>query len=88
MSYVVLTGRMLYVAIFIMGGLGHFSQQTIGYAAQHGVPMAGLLVVFLVPVTVMMHNFWTAVADLTGRAPTSVVEFLSARRDLRLSAPR
>ncbi len=87
MGYVVLTGRGLYVAIFIMGGLGHFSEQSIGYASQHGVPIAGLLVplfglialvgglsillgyqarigawllvLFLVPVTAMVHNFWT-----------------------------
>ncbi len=87
MGYVVLAGRVLYVAIFIMGGLGHFLEQNIGYAAQHGVPMAGLLVplfgvialavglsillgyqarigawllvLFLVPVTAIVHNFWT-----------------------------
>src|SRR5436309_8025383 len=86
MEWVVLAGRVLYSAIFIMAGLGHFSHQEIGYAAQQGVPIAGLLVplsgvialagglsvllgyraragawllaLFLVPVTVMMHNFW------------------------------
>src|SRR5256714_4303211 len=70
--------------------LGHFSAAYIGYAAQQGVPAAGLLVplsgviatlgglsvtlgykaklgawllvLFLVPVTLMMHNFW-AVTD-------------------------
>src|SRR2546430_12516580 len=70
--------------------LGHFSPAYIGYAAQQGVPAAGLLVplsgviatlgglsvtlgykaklgawllvLFLVPVTLMMHNFW-AVTD-------------------------
>jgi putative oxidoreductase len=68
----------------------HFSPQSIGYAAQAGIPLAGLLVplsgvlagvgglsillgyrakigawlivLFLVPVTVTMHNFW-AVTD-------------------------
>ena len=83
-------GRALYAAIFITASLGHFSPQTIDYAAQQGVPMARLLVplsglislagglsvllgyharigawlliLFLVPVTVSMHNFW-AVKD-------------------------
>jgi putative oxidoreductase len=90
MRYVALAGRVLYSLIFIMASLGHFSKQEIGYAAQQGVPMAGLLVpasglvslagglsillgyrikigawllvLFLVPVTIMMHNFW-AVKD-------------------------
>jgi putative oxidoreductase len=87
---VVLLGRFLFAAIFLMSGLMHFSSQEIGYAAKAGVPMAGflvpaagviaalgglsillgyrarigawLLVLFLVPVTVVMHNFW-AVRD-------------------------
>src|SRR5881409_3308487 len=70
--------------------LGHFSPAYIGYAAQQGVPAAGLLVplsgviatlgglsvtfgykakigawllvLFLLPVTLKMHNFW-AVTD-------------------------
>ena len=86
----VLAGRVLYSLIFILAGLGHFSQPTIAYAAQQGVPLASiavplsgilaiaggfsillgyharvgawLLVLFLIPVTVMMHNFW-AVKD-------------------------
>jgi putative oxidoreductase len=90
MRYITLAGRVLYSAIFIVASFGHFSKQEIGYAAQQGVPMAGLLVpasglialagglsillgyrvrigawllvLFLVPVTVMMHNFW-AVKD-------------------------
>jgi len=89
-GYVVLAGRALFAAIFLMTWFGHFSQQTIGYAAHQGVPMAGflvpasgvlslvgglsvligyrarigawLLVLFLVPVTFTMHNFW-AVKD-------------------------
>jgi putative oxidoreductase len=83
-------GRALFSAIFIMASLGHFSKQTIGYAASQGVPLANLLVplsgvlallgglsillgykarwgaalivLFLVPVTFMMHKFW-AVSD-------------------------
>ena len=85
-NYLVLLGRALYVAIFIMAAPGHFSAGTIGYAASHGVPLASiavplsgmialagglsillgyrarwgawLIVLFLVPVTVMMHDFW------------------------------
>ena len=90
MVYLVPVGRLLYSAIFLMTVLGHFSAGYIGYAAQQGVPAAGLLVplsgviatlgglsitlgykakigawlivLFLVPVTLMMHNFW-AVTD-------------------------
>ena len=86
MKYLVLLGRILYVAIFIMAAPGHFAAGTIAYAASKGVPMASiavplagiialagglsillgyrakwgawLIVLFLVPVTFMMHNFW------------------------------
>ncbi len=87
---VVVLGRLLFTAIFLMSGLEHFSKQTIGYAAAQGVPLASiavplsgvlalagglsillgyrarlgawLIILFLVPVTLMMHNFW-AVKD-------------------------
>ena len=90
MKYLVVLGRILFVAIFLMAGPGHFTQGTIAYATAQGVPLASiavplsgliaiagglsvllgyrarigawLLVLFLVPVTLMMHNFW-AVAD-------------------------
>ena len=90
MVYLVPVGRFFYSAIFLMTVMGHFSQAYIGYAAQQGVPAAGLLVplsgviatlgglsvtlgykakigawllvLFLVPVTLLMHNFW-AVTD-------------------------
>jgi putative oxidoreductase len=89
MRYIVLAGRVFYSAIFLMT-FTHFSPQAIGFAAQQGVPAAGLLVplsgviamagalsvllgyrarigawllvLFLVPVTLTLHNFW-AVAD-------------------------
>ncbi len=92
MKYLVLLGRIFYAAIFIEAAPGHFSTETIRYAAGHGVPLANvavplsgvialagglsvllgykarigawLLVLFLVPVTLMMHNFW-AIADPT-----------------------
>lgn len=88
--YLVPVARALFAAIFLIAAPGHFTQQTIGYSAQQGVPMAQVLVpisglltlagglsvllgykaklgawalvLFLVPVTVMLHNFW-AVQD-------------------------
>jgi putative oxidoreductase len=90
MRFIVPLGRFLFVLIFLMTPLTHFSAQGIGYAAHQGVPLAGflvplsgvvafvgaalvligfrarlgawLLVIFLVPVTVVMHDFW-AVTD-------------------------
>jgi putative oxidoreductase len=90
MKYVVPVGRMLFASIFLTSFAGHFSANTIAYAAGAGVPAAGflvpasgvlaligglsvllgyrakwgawLLVAFLVPVTLAMHNFW-AVKD-------------------------
>ncbi|HXD15547.1 MAG TPA: DoxX family protein [Vicinamibacterales bacterium] len=84
--YLWLASRQLFAAIFILAAAGHFNSSTIASAAEHGVPMPGLLVplsglialagglsvlfgfharlggcllvLFLVPVTVMMHNFW------------------------------
>jgi putative oxidoreductase len=96
MQWIVLLGRILFSAIFIMGGLGHFSKGAIDYAAGQGVPaamvlvpLAGiisllgglsvllgyrarigawLMVIFLVPVTFLIHRFWgldnQAVAEL------------------------
>lgn len=90
MKAVVVLGRFLYSLIFIISGAGHFNPNMAEYAAQHGVPLASLLVpiagliaiagglsvmlgfrarwgavlliIFLVPVTVMIHSFWN-VAD-------------------------
>ena len=83
---VILLGRLLFAAIFLMSSLGHFSAKMIGYAASQGVPLAQIavpasgllalagglsiligykarigawmLVLFLIPVTFMMHKFW------------------------------
>jgi putative oxidoreductase len=88
MRFLTLAGRILFSAIFIMSAPGHFSQHTISFAAQHGLPMANILVplsgivafvggvsillgfqaklgglciaLFLIPVTLTMHNFWAA----------------------------
>lgn len=85
-----LIGRILYSLMFLVAVPGHFSAQTIDFAASQGVPLASLavpasgilallgglsialgyrtrwgalaLIAFLVPVTLMMHNFW-AVTD-------------------------
>ena len=90
MRALVPVARLLFVALFLMSAPNHFKAQTIAYAAQQGVPAAGLLVplsgviatlgglsvtlgykakigawllvLFLVPVTLLMHNFW-AVTD-------------------------
>lgn len=44
MNELVLFGRILYTAVFLMAVPRHFAESTIEYAAGHGVPMAGLLV--------------------------------------------
>jgi putative oxidoreductase len=90
MGYLVLLGRILYSAIFLMSVPGHFTAGTIAYAAGRGVPMASfavplsglialaggtsiqlgykakygawLIVLFLLPVTIMIHGFW-GIAD-------------------------
>ena len=41
---VVLLGRFLFAAIFLMSSFGHFSDKTIGYAASQGVPLAQIAV--------------------------------------------
>lgn len=85
---VVLLGRALFAAIFVLAGAKNFSPQAIQAAAAQGVPMsslavpiagalalagglsvlfgyrakagAWLLVLFLVPVTLVMHPFWAS----------------------------
>ena len=87
---VVLLGRVLFTAVFIISSVNHFNGNDLAYAQQDGVPLARLLVpasgalaliggalillgyraklgawllvLFLVPVTPVMHNFW-AVKD-------------------------
>ncbi len=86
MKILVLLGRILYSAIFIGSGIGHFTKPALQYAQAHNVPNAEffvplsgaiallgglsillgyrarlgawLIVIFLIPVTLMMHNFW------------------------------
>lgn len=42
-KHLVFPGRIFFSLIFIFSGLGHFSRETIAYAAQKGLPMAGIL---------------------------------------------
>jgi len=44
MKYIVLLGRILYSAIFILAAMDHFSQPAIQHAENYGVPLASLLV--------------------------------------------
>lgn len=88
LRYAVPVGRVLFAAIFVASALGHFSQETVAYAASQGVPFANflvplsglialagglsvmfglharygaaLLVLFLLPVTLTMHSFWSS----------------------------
>src|SRR3989449_6499435 len=43
---IVLLGRFLFSLIFIMSAAGHFSKETIAYAAAQGVPSASITVPF------------------------------------------
>jgi len=88
MDILLIVGRALFAAIFILSGIAHFAQADgmAQYAAHKGVPNAKagvlasgvlalvggvsvllgiypdlgalLLIVFLIPVSVMMHAFW------------------------------
>lgn len=88
MKYLAPVGRVLYSLIFLTAISHHFSQQSISYAAEAGVPLASimvplsgiiafigglsialgyharwgawLIVLFLIPVTLVMHAFWKA----------------------------
>jgi putative oxidoreductase len=42
--YLAPAGRVLFSAIFIMAGFGHFAPQEIAFAAQQGVPLANVAV--------------------------------------------
>lgn len=44
MRYTILPARILFAAIFITAGIGHFSTETIAHAAAAGVPLAKLSV--------------------------------------------
>jgi len=44
MKITTLVGRILYSLLFIASAPGHFSSETIGYAASAGVPLASLAV--------------------------------------------
>jgi len=44
--YIVLGGRILFSLIFIVASPGHFSRETIAFAASQGVPLAHIAVPF------------------------------------------
>lgn len=44
MKSITVIARLLFSGLFIFAGLGHFSSQTIGYAASQGVPLANIAV--------------------------------------------
>lgn len=44
MKLLTVLGRLLFAALFILGGAGHFSDASIGYAASQGVPLANISV--------------------------------------------
>ena len=46
LKYVGLLGRLIFAAVFVQFGMGHFNSGTIHWAASVGVPMAGFLVPF------------------------------------------
>lgn len=99
---IVVAGRALFAFIFILSSPRLFQQGSINAAAQHGLPLAQILVplsgvvaalgglsillgyrtrigawliaIFLLVVTLVMHNFW-AVAD-PAMAQTQMVNFL------------
>ncbi|MBN1607622.1 MAG: DoxX family protein [Polyangiaceae bacterium] len=44
LRYIVPVGRVLFAAIFVVAAFGHFSSQSVAYAASQGVPLPGLAV--------------------------------------------
>ena len=46
MNFLVLIGRILFSAIFILSGFKHFSSEMIQYGSNHGVPYPSLIVPF------------------------------------------
>ncbi len=102
MDFLVLFGRLLFSAVFIVSAPRHFTESAIQAAAAHGVPAAALLVplagivaflggvfvlvgyraregalllvLYLAPVTLVMHAFW-GIADPAGAA-LEQVQFL------------
>ena len=46
MGLLALIGRILFSSLFVLASFGHFTANTIGFASNAGVPMAGFLVPF------------------------------------------
>jgi putative oxidoreductase len=61
-QYGPLIGRILLALIFIISGyskIGGF-QQTAGYMASMGLPMAQVIFLWLIPTTLIFHAYWAA----------------------------
>ena len=101
MEILLLVGRIIFGAFFVMSGINHFTNLGMmsGYAGSKNVPAPGLavigsgvmlvlgglsvilgllpilglwlLILFLVPTSVIMHNFWT-ISDAQQRAAEQV----------------
>ena len=75
MRFVVLVGRVFYVAIFLESFSGHFFRKTIVYAASHGVPLPLLLV----PASGVIALLGALLISYFGSGPLSVDALLKAR---------
>lgn len=101
MEILLLVGRIIFGAFFVMSGINHFTNLGMmsGYAGSKNVPAPGLavigsgvmlvlgglsvilgllpilglwlLILFLAPTSVIMHNFWT-ISDAQQRAAEQV----------------
>ncbi len=101
MEVLLLVGRIIFGAFFVMSGINHFTNLGMmsGYAGSKNVPAPGiavivsgvmlvlgglsvilgflpivgllLLILFLAPTSVLMHNFWT-ISDAQQRAAEQV----------------
>lgn len=100
MDFIVLLGRILYSAIFILASFGHFTQGSIQFAEAQGLPFAMILVpfsgvlsllgglsillgykakwgawalvLFLIPVSLIMHQFWGEKVGMNGPMQTAM----------------
>lgn len=101
MEILLLVGRIIFGAFFVMSGINHFTNLGMmsGYAGSKNVPAPGLavigsgvmlvlgglsvilgllpilglwlLILFLAPTSVIMHNFWT-ISDAQQRAAEQI----------------
>jgi hypothetical protein len=62
---IVLFGRFLFSLIFIMSAAGHFSKETIAYAAAQGVPLASITAPIsgIMPARRIKHSVGVSIED-------------------------